>query len=417
MKEARQMRSRRGTYFVSGLVLLTVLWTLYSVRRVIMNNKPLPSQMRSRLQAKQTQMSAEMAAMDFHPGKIWTDTDGDLMQAHGGGVMYYDGVYYWYGENKAGSTYTSYSLGYSPPRVDVIGVSVYSSKDFVHWTYEGLALKGGTHPDIDPSMVLERPKVLRNPQTGKFVMWMHIDSGDYELARLGVAVSDNPHGPFRYQGSFRPHGQQSRDFTVFADEETGMGLLAYSSEDNRVMHIAALTPDYTHVTSTYTKIFSGLGREAPAMFKHADVFLMATSGCSGWEPNQLEVFWSRDPLGDWQSLGNPCTGGSDLENAFTFFSQPTFVLAMPNRPGSYVFMADQWDPEDLSSSRYVWLPMWVRGAPQAEQDNRHNTWERLNPFTAAQSLPPVEVEVRWFDAWSMSDLTPNQTVLAGSAMI
>ena len=65
-------------------------------------------------------------------------------------------------------------------------------------------------------MVLERPKVLRNPQTGKFVMWMHIDSGDYELARLGVAVSDNPHGPFRYQGSFRPHGQQSRDFTVFA---------------------------------------------------------------------------------------------------------------------------------------------------------------------------------------------------------
>ena len=80
----------------------------------------------------------------------------------------------------------------------------------------GLALKGGTHPDIDPSMVLERPKVMHNPRTGKFVMWMHIDSGDYELARLGVAISDNPHGPFRYQGSFRPHGQHSRDFTVFA---------------------------------------------------------------------------------------------------------------------------------------------------------------------------------------------------------
>ena len=72
-----------------------------------------------------------------------------------------------------------------------------------------------------------------------------------------------------------------------------MALLAYSSEDNRVMHITALTPDYTQVTSTYTKIFSGMGREAPAMFKHGDVYLMATSGCSGWEPNQLEVFWSR----------------------------------------------------------------------------------------------------------------------------
>ena len=30
---------------------------------------------------------------------------------------------------------------YSPPRVDVIGVSVYSSTDFVHWTYEGMLLQ------------------------------------------------------------------------------------------------------------------------------------------------------------------------------------------------------------------------------------------------------------------------------------
>ncbi len=59
----------------------------------------------------------------------------------------------------------------------------------------------------------------------------------------------------------------------------------------------------------------------------------------------------RDPLGDWKSLGNPCTGGSDLENAFTFFSQPNFVMAMPEHPSSFVFMADQWDPEDLSASR------------------------------------------------------------------
>ena len=65
-------------------------------------------------------------------------------------------------------------------------------------------------------MVLERPKVIHNRQTGKFIMWMHIDTADYELARTGVAVSDSPVGPFRYQGSFRPHGQQSRDFTVYA---------------------------------------------------------------------------------------------------------------------------------------------------------------------------------------------------------
>ena len=77
------------------------------------------------------------------------------------------------------------------------------------------------------------------------------------------------------------------------DTDTGAGYLAYSSENNRVMHISALTSDYTHVSSTYTKIFVGMAREAPALFKHRGVFLIATSGCTGWEPNKLEVFWTR----------------------------------------------------------------------------------------------------------------------------
>ncbi|DBB06836.1 TPA: hypothetical protein ACH3X3_009496 [Trebouxia sp. C0006] len=407
LKEIKQLRSRRGSFVLSALLGLTLIWTYYSVQKVIARHKPLPSQLRAQTQAKQ--LSDHLAAMDFHPGQKWKDTDGDTIQAHGGGVIYHEGVYYWYGENKAGSTYTAYSLGYSPPRVDVIGVSVYSSTDFVRWAYEGLALKGGSHPDIDPSMVLERPKVIHNRQTGKFIMWMHIDTADYELARTGVAVSDSPVGPFRYQGSFRPHGQQSRDFTVYADTDTGMGYLAYSSENNRVMHISALTPDYTHVTSTYTKLFVNMAREAPAMFKHKGVFLIATSGCTGWEPNKLEVFWTWDPLGDWKSLGYPCTGGSDLENAFTFFSQPNFVMAMPEHPGSFVFMADQWDPEDLSASRYVWLPMWVDDNPEAQHDAKVSAWTRLNPFSSTHTIAPVEVEVRWYDAWSMSHLSMNQT--------
>ena len=38
-------------------------------------------------------------------------------------------------------------------------------------------------------MVLERPKLLCNLQTGSIVMWMHIDNPDYGWARVGVAVS------------------------------------------------------------------------------------------------------------------------------------------------------------------------------------------------------------------------------------
>ena len=34
----------------------------------------------------------------IYPGKTWLDTNGNPIQAHGGSVLYVDGIYYWYGE-------------------------------------------------------------------------------------------------------------------------------------------------------------------------------------------------------------------------------------------------------------------------------------------------------------------------------
>ena len=36
----------------------------------------------------------------FTPGKVWLDTNGRRIQAHGGSVICVEGTYYWYGENK-----------------------------------------------------------------------------------------------------------------------------------------------------------------------------------------------------------------------------------------------------------------------------------------------------------------------------
>ena len=79
----------------------------------------------------------------------------------------------------------------------------------------GLALKGGSHPDLAPSMVLERPKVIHHDGTGKFALWLHIDNANYTKATAGVAVADSPLGPFTYLGSLQPSGQMARDITVF----------------------------------------------------------------------------------------------------------------------------------------------------------------------------------------------------------
>ena len=102
----------------------------------------------------------------FTPGEIWLDADGKPIQAHGGGVIHVDGVYYWFGENKD----TPNNPGKT--RVDVIGMSCYSSRDLLNWKNEGVvlpAVPGDPGHDLHPGNVAERPKVIFNRRTGKYV--------------------------------------------------------------------------------------------------------------------------------------------------------------------------------------------------------------------------------------------------------
>ena len=137
------------------------------------------------------------------------------------GLLYHEGTYYWYGEYKKGETILPEWATWECYRTDVTGVSCYSSKDLLNWKFEGIvlpAVKDDEKHDLHPSKVLERPKVIYNEKTKKFVMWAHVESADYSKACAGVAVSDSPTGTFTYVGSFRPNGAMSRDKTVFVDD-------------------------------------------------------------------------------------------------------------------------------------------------------------------------------------------------------
>ncbi|KAK9670257.1 hypothetical protein RND81_13G189700 [Saponaria officinalis] len=299
----------------------------------------------------------------YYPGRIWLDTEGNPIQAHGGGILYDKGskTYYWYGEYKDGPTYHAHKKGAA--RVDIIGVGCYSSKDLWTWKNEGIVLAAEetdeTH-DLHKSNVLERPKVLYNDKTGKYVMWMHIDNVNYTKAHVGVAVSDYPNGPFEYLHSKSPHGFDSRDMTVFKDDD-GISYLVYSSVDNSELHIGPLTDDYLDVLDVVRPILIGQHREAPALFKHQGTYYMITSGCTGWAPNEAMAHASESILGPWDTLGNPCIGGNKIFRETTFFAQSTFVLPLPGLPDYFLFMADRWNPADLRESRYVWLPLHVAG--------------------------------------------------------
>ena len=154
--------------------------------------------------------------------------------------------------------------------MDAGGVSCYSSSNLTDWKFEGIALAPNTTDslnDLHTSKVLERPKVIYNETTKKFVMWLHVDSKDYTYARAGVAVSDKPEGPYSFIESMRPNGQMSRDMTLFKDDD-GKAYHIFSSENNAVMHISLLTDDYLKPSGIENRIFIDKSREAPAMFKH-----------------------------------------------------------------------------------------------------------------------------------------------------
>jgi hypothetical protein len=290
---------------------------------------------------------------------LWKDSDGHFINAHGGGILQHKGIYYWFGEIKKGKTWLVPDQNWECYSVPAGGVSCYSSKDLKAWKYEGVVLPATTknrQSDLDTSNVIERPKVIYNPKTNQFVMWMHIDHKDYSYAHAGVAVSSKPTGPYRYLGSIKPNGHDSRDMTVFQDND-GKAYLIHASENNTTMHVCLLSDDYLKPTNRYVRILKGKQREAPAVFNYAGKYYLITSDCTGWSPNPASVAVADSPLGEWTIQGNPCVGPNA---ATTFQSQSTFVVPLDAKRGKFLFMADRWNKTNLEDSRYVWLPLEVK---------------------------------------------------------
>jgi beta-xylosidase len=350
----------------------------------------------------------------FQPGKIWYDTDGNPVNAHAGGFLFHEGKYYWYGQimipGKRGSDAW-------------VGVNCYSSNDLYNWKNEGVAFHvedHASHP-VTRGCKIERPKVIYNHKSKKFVMWWHhdINGQGHKNAMVGIATSNKVEGPFQFVHVFRPlpgflpfnisrelkeasvpelaythvfnggslpadadslqlfkrdlhTGQMARDMTLFADDD-GKAYHLYASEENGTLHIAELSDDYMGYTGKYARAFSGRFMEAPTIFKSNGKYYLIASGCTGWEPNEARLAVADNIFGPWKELGNPCNG-DDAET--TFNSQGTFVLPVQGKKNAFIFIADRWNPANPIDGRYVWLPIQF-------EENR-----------------PV---LRWKDEWDLND--------------
>jgi len=311
-------------------------------------------------------MAGSLFANDeFRPGEVWLDTSNNPVQAHGGGILLYSNVFYWYGEDR-----TRGGSGV---------VAAYSSTNLYDWKREGVALSRFSLPRVDGERCfVERPKVIYNARTKKFVMWMHAEQGGYRYSRAGIATSDSPAGPFKFLQAIRPvantnafpanddadqdlYGGTVRDMNLFLDDD-GKAYVFYSSEGNWTMYIVRLNDDFTGPETpvvegkTWARTLVRQMREGAAPFKYNGHYYLITSACTGWTPNAADCAVADNVLGPYKSRGNPCVG-EDSER--TFDTQSTFVLPVMDHPGAFIFIADEWHHQNLPDSRYVWLPFTI----------------------------------------------------------
>lgn len=328
------------------------------------------------------------------PAGVWNDVNGEYINAHGGGILLFDSKYYWFGEHRP-------AKGFSTE----VGVTCYSSADLCNWKYEGVPLSVSEEAgnEIEKGCIIERPKVIYNEKTKKFVMWFHLElkGKGYAAARVGFAESDSPVGPFRFIRSLRPNagkwptdfsrrdirkakklkeadykewwtpewreaireglllardvpgGQMSRDMTVYVDDD-GKAYHIYSAEENLTLNLAELTDDYLDYTGRYVRIAPGGQNEAPTIFKRDGVYWMITSGCTGWTPNEARMFKAASLWGPWEQLPSPFVG-KDAKKSF--HTQGTYIFKVEGMEDGFVFMADRWNPQSLKNSRHIWLPI------------------------------------------------------------
>lgn len=283
------------------------------------------------------------------PGKVWNDTEGHPINAHGSCIVFHNGSYYWFGEDRTGMISN--------------GVSCYRSTDLYNWQRIGLAMtttgeKRGDLNDIAKGRLFERPKVLYNEPTGKWVMWSHWENGnDYGAARVCVAVSNNVEGPYKLYKTFRPNSHDSRDQTLFLDKD-GKAYHFGSTDMNTNMNISLLRNDFLEPTTTETKILKGKKCEAPAILRIGDIYFGLFSGCTGWDPNPGRMAYTHNILGEWNYNGS--NFAIDPMKQATYQSQSAHIFKIEGKEKAFVYVGDRWNSRNVESSLQVWLPISMR---------------------------------------------------------
>lgn len=306
----------------------------------------------------------------FHHGELtefvqWRDTDGNIINASDGGIIFAEGKYHWYGQALRPLSSNWKGRG---GQSTTTGVVMYESEDLLNWKYEGVILACTDDPDsqLRAPMRFERPKIIYNEKTKQYVLWCHYVKypGDHEFedgtGDAGVAVCDKVNGLYQWLGYSRPVDQDGmvRDCTTYKDLD-GTAYFVYDrqhmvEQENRCLYIVKLSDDYLFFTSEYRRIDVAYRREAAAIVFHDGYYYMLTSGLTSWRFNQAKYFRAKALMGPWEDMGDPCVGD---DTHTTFNSQSTYIFKVEGTEELYIHMAERHNTENFLYCSYIWLPV------------------------------------------------------------
>ncbi len=270
-------------------------------------------------------------------GNMWHARNGDV-QAHAPGFVRVGDVWYMVGEDRTRSP----------------DVNLYSSVDLINWNFEKKIIENGvTSTVLGNGRMIERPKLLYNPKTEKFVVWCHWEQGDYGASEAACFYSDEVNGVYVQAFAGRPLGIKSRDCNVFVDND-GTAYFISTTEDNNHLGLFQLSDDYLSVVN-HTQLFPWQGREAPAIVRIGNLYYMFSSACSGWEPNQCKIAVSTNLRNGWSELKN-------VGNDMAFDTQAAAILTVKGtKDTSYFYVGDRWQDPGLPESKTIIFPVKFNG--------------------------------------------------------
>ena len=350
----------------------------------------------------------------IYSGLPWRDTAGDLVNAHGIGILRVGSTYYMVGEKRTDKN--DASCGGNPEDL-FAGINMYSSTDLTNWTFVGTPVLPNSGPLLSSKLIGERPKLYSNAATNKYFILVKTMKSGGTSNQYVISSADHVTGPYTYVGvlMYGDTNPAKGDVNVYIDED-GAGYLI--APDGMIYRMSS---DYLSIESLIVDNawgssvpWAGYCRsEGPGFFKAGDTYFLLGSHGTFWNAN--DNFYATAPTiaGPWTYRGEFAPKGS-----MTWNSQSGFVLPVPGVLGtSYIYMGDRWVNGRLTSSSLIWQPLKVAGTsmslatyePAWTIDVNAGTWSKVNVADSGISVNSSETGTgtNQFDyrgTWSQSSV-------------